>query len=85
VSATLLDLKRAGRRRKNAVTTGKSLGALDLATREWAFDLSSHDDVARNSDAVLPRLRDGSMPCDGAWSHEQIAVFQGWVEAGTPA
>jgi hypothetical protein len=30
-------------------------------------------------------LREGTMPCDGAWLDEQIAFFEGWVEAGTPA
>ena len=49
-----------------------------------AFDLWSHDDVAANSDAILGRLRDGSMPCDGAWPEEQVALFQRWIEAGTP-
>ena len=57
----------------------------DRQSMEWAFDLWSHNDVARNSDAILERLRDGTMPCDGTWPDEQIAVFQGWVEAGTPA
>jgi hypothetical protein len=51
----------------------------------FAFDLWSHDDVARNSGAILGRLREGTMPCDGAWPDEQIAIFQDWVEAGTPA
>jgi hypothetical protein len=57
----------------------------DRQSMEWAFDLWSHDDVARNSDAILDRLRAGTMPCDGAWPDEQIALFQHWVEAGTPA
>jgi hypothetical protein len=57
----------------------------DREAMEWAFDLSSHDDVAQNSDAILERLRDGTMPCDGAWADEQIAVFERWVEAGAPA
>ena len=57
----------------------------DRQSMKWAFDLWSHDDVARNSEAILARLRDGTMPCDGAWPDEQIAVFQHWVEAGTPA
>jgi hypothetical protein len=56
----------------------------DRQSMKWAFDLWSHEDVARSSDAILERLRDGTMPCDGAWSNEQIAVFQDWVEAGTP-
>jgi hypothetical protein len=50
---------------------------------KWAFDLWSHDDVARNSKVILERLRDGTMPCDGAWSDEQIETFRDWVEAGT--
>ena len=31
------------------------------------FDLWSYDDVSRYADAILARLRDGTMPCDGAW------------------
>jgi hypothetical protein len=57
----------------------------DRQSMKWAFDLWSRDDVAQNSDAILGQLRDGTMPCDGAWPNEQIAVFQDWVEAGTPA
>ena len=57
----------------------------DRQSMEWAFDLWSHDAVAQNSDAIMGRLRDGTMPCDGAWSDEQIAVLQDWIEAGTPA
>jgi hypothetical protein len=57
----------------------------DRQSMEFAFDLWSRDEVAQNSDAILERLRDGTMPCDGAWPEEQIAVFQSWVDAGTPA
>jgi hypothetical protein len=46
------------------------------------FDLWSHDDVSQHADAILARLRDGTMPCDGAWSSEQIDVFQRWADAG---
>jgi hypothetical protein len=49
------------------------------------FDLWSHDDVTRASDAILARLRDGSMPCDGAWPDERVALFEDWVAAGKPA
>lgn len=56
----------------------------DRQSMKWAFDLWSHDDVVQNSDAILDRLRAGTMPCDGAWPDEQIAVFQEWVEAGAP-
>ena len=63
-------------------TAGYLLGA--ITSMKWVFDLWSHDDVARNSDAILERLRDGTMPCDGGWADEQIDVFQRWVAAGTP-
>ena len=57
----------------------------DRESMKQAFDLWSRDDVARSSDAILGRLRDGSMPCDGAWPEDRIAAFQRWVDAGMPA
>jgi len=57
----------------------------DRDAMKWAFDLWSYDDVAENADAILERLRNGTMPCDGAWPDEQVAVFESWVEDGTPA
>ena len=57
----------------------------DRESMKKAFDLWSRDDVAGSSEAILGRLRDGTMPCDGAWPEEQIAAFQRWVDAGTPA
>ena len=56
----------------------------DRRSMTFAFDLWSHDDVAANSDAILERLRNGTMPCDGAWPDEQIEAFQRWVDAGAP-
>jgi hypothetical protein len=49
------------------------------------FDLWQRDDVAENADAILKRLEDGSMPCDGAWPAERVDVFRRWVDAGMPA
>ena len=56
----------------------------DRAAMKFAFDLWSADDVSAHGDAILKRLEDGTMPCDGAWPAEQVAVFRRWVEAGTP-
>jgi hypothetical protein len=39
------------------------------------FDLWSHSDVQAHQDAILERLRNGTMPCDGAWPPERVAVF----------
>jgi hypothetical protein len=52
---------------------------------EFAFDLWNLDDVRQNGPAILERLRDGTMPCDGAWPSDQIEVFERWLTAGTPA
>jgi hypothetical protein len=32
----------------------------------FAFDLWSHEDVARHAEAIIERLQAGTMPCDGA-------------------
>ena len=46
------------------------------------FDLWSYNDVSEHADAILARLRDGTMPCDGAWPADKIDVFDRWVEGG---
>jgi truncated hemoglobin YjbI len=57
----------------------------DRKSMQFAFDLWSFDDVSSHADAVLQRLEDGTMPCDGAWPPERVAVFRRWVESGKPA
>jgi hypothetical protein len=56
----------------------------DIARMTFKFDLSSYDDVRTHSRSILRRLSNGSMPCDGAWPPEQVALFQEWVDAGCP-
>jgi len=46
------------------------------------FDLWSYEDVSEHADAILARLQDGSMPCDGAWPQARVDVFQRWTETG---
>lgn len=57
----------------------------DRQRMEWAFDLWRFEDVRDNSQAVLQRLEDGDMPCDGSWPADQIQMFRDWVEGGMPA
>jgi len=57
----------------------------DRRSMEFAFDLWSYDDVSQNADAILDRLEAGTMPCDGAWPKEQVAIFKRWVERGKPS
>ncbi len=54
----------------------------DRQSMQFAFDLWSHDDVRQHAAAILERLRDGTMPCDGGWPQEQIDVFARWVDSG---
>jgi hypothetical protein len=55
---------------------------VDRESMAWAFDLSSYDDVKDHATAILERLRDASMPCDGEWPQEQAELFQRWTETG---
>jgi hypothetical protein len=58
--------------------------AKDIESMSSRFDLSSYDDVRANSDRILNKLSDGSMPCDGAWPAERVELFREWVGAGCP-
>jgi hypothetical protein len=57
----------------------------DIESMSGAFDLSSYEDVRTNADGIYQALANGSMPCDGAWSPEQVEQFRGWIDAGTPS
>ena len=54
----------------------------DRSSMEFAFDLWSRDDVSENADAILGRLKAGTMPCDGAWPPAQVDLFERWVASG---
>lgn len=46
-----------------------------------SFDLWDVDDVRANATAILERLEAGDMPCDGAWTPDQVDLFSSWVAA----
>lgn len=50
--------------------------------KDYGLDLSSYKDVKAQADAIYARLEDGSMPCDGPWPAEQIALFKQWMDEG---
>ena len=56
----------------------------DRGSMTFAFDLWSYEDVSDNAEAILGRLQDGSMPCDGAWPAEQVTTFERWIAGGKP-
>jgi uncharacterized Fe-S cluster protein YjdI/CDGSH-type Zn-finger protein/truncated hemoglobin YjbI len=54
----------------------------DRQSMSFAFDLWSVDDVRAHATGILERLSEGSMPCDGAWPKDRVAVFQRWTVSG---
>jgi hypothetical protein len=56
--------------------------ATDRQSMSFAFDLWSHHDVSEHADAILDRLRAGTMPCDRAWPQAKIDTFQRWTDTG---
>jgi CDGSH-type Zn-finger protein/truncated hemoglobin YjbI len=55
----------------------------DRRSMTFAFDLWSYDDVRSHAQAIVARLRAGTMPCDGEWSQEKIDLFQRWIDGGS--
>ena len=56
--------------------------SLDRQSMSFAFDLWKYADVSQHAEAILDRLDDGTMPCDGPWSDDQVETFRAWVESG---
>jgi hypothetical protein len=55
----------------------------DVEAMRYVFDLSDHEDARANAEGIYERLADGTMPCDGAWSADHIALFRRWVDEGS--
>jgi CDGSH-type Zn-finger protein/truncated hemoglobin YjbI len=54
----------------------------DRASMRFAFDLWSGADVRHHATEILERLRNGTMPCDGAWPPAWTEVFERWAGSG---
>jgi hypothetical protein len=57
----------------------------DVDSMQFAFDLSSWDDVRQHAEEIHARLVEGTMPCDAPWPAQDIDRFRDWVDAGMPA
>jgi hypothetical protein len=53
----------------------------DRKSMRFAFDLWSYDDVRANAQAILERVRAGTMPCDGRWPSEWVDVLERWTQS----
>ncbi len=54
----------------------------DRKSMTFAFDLWSYDDVRANAEAILERVKAGTMPCDGTWPPDWVGVFERWTTTG---
>ena len=54
----------------------------DVDAMDFAFDLSSYDDVKENAEEIYERVEEGTMPCDRAWPTERVQLFRSWVDGG---
>jgi hypothetical protein len=50
--------------------------------KAYGLDLSSYEDVKARAAEIYASLKDESMPCDGAWPEERIALFKRWMDEG---
>ncbi len=57
----------------------------DRRSMRFAFDLWAYEDVRQHAPEILERVRNGTMPCDGAWPEAWVDALDRWIEAGTPA
>jgi hypothetical protein len=57
----------------------------DRTSMSFVFDLWSYADVCANAVAILDQVRSGTMPCDGIWAAEKVAVFERWMRVGSPS
>jgi CDGSH-type Zn-finger protein/truncated hemoglobin YjbI len=57
----------------------------DRRSMRFAFDLWSYEDVRQHAPEILERVRNGTMPCDGAWPEAWVDTLDRWIAAGSPA
>jgi hypothetical protein len=56
---------------------------LDVSSmKDYGLDLSSYSHVKTKAQSIYATLVDGSMPCDGAWPADRIALLKKWMDEG---
>jgi hypothetical protein len=53
--------------------------------KDFGLDLSSYEQVKEKATAIYGTLEDGSMPCDGSWPKDHVALFKRWMDEGMAA
>ena len=54
----------------------------DIQSMQSAFDLASYEDVRTHGEPIYAVLAAGQMPCDGAWTDENVRLFRSWLDTG---
>ena len=55
----------------------------DVASmKDYGLDLSSYSDVKAKAQSIYETLFKGSMPCDGPWPADRVAMFKRWMDEG---
>lgn len=47
-----------------------------------SLDLSNYDSVKAHAQTIYERIADGTMPCDGAWPQDRVALLRAWIDQG---
>ena len=55
---------------------------IDSMKEERGIDLSDYATAKELAPQILARLKEGSMPCDGAWPPEKVAILEKWMNTG---
>ena len=50
--------------------------------KDYGLDLSSYEQVKEQAAKIFQMLEDGSMPCDGPWPMNKVAMFKQWMDEG---
>lgn len=50
--------------------------------KKYGLDLSSYSEVKTKAQAIYAILLKGTMPCDGAWPKDRVAIFKRWIDDG---
>ena len=50
--------------------------------KRFGLDLSSYEQVRTNASKIYEQVEDGSMPCDGSWPKDRVALFKRWINEG---
>jgi hypothetical protein len=56
---------------------------VDIDTKQnYGLDLSSYAEMKNKVQSIYATLAEGTMPCDGAWPKDRVAILKRWMDEG---